>query len=167
MASHRLVGFGEAFIADNAVVLGRVKLGTGSSVWYGAVIRGDLASITIGEKTNVQDLCVIHCDPGEDLVVGCRVTIGHHAMVHAREVGDDSLIGIGAILLARSRIGPGSIIAAGAVVREGSEIPERSIVVGVPGRIIGTVTEEQLRENRERAERYYQLALRHSRGDPS
>ncbi|HLG42536.1 MAG TPA: gamma carbonic anhydrase family protein [Planctomycetota bacterium] len=158
----RLIERGGAFIADSAQVMGDVRLGSGCSVWYGAVLRGDLASITIGESTNVQDLCVLHCDPGLDLVIGKNVTIGHHAMIHCREIGNTSLIGIGAILLAGAKIGEGCIVAAGAVVRERQEIPPRSIVVGVPGKVIGKVDEASIREGLDRAARYLELARRHA-----
>jgi carbonic anhydrase/acetyltransferase-like protein (isoleucine patch superfamily) len=143
--------------------MGDVRLASGCSVWYGAVVRADLATIAVGENTNIQDLCVLHCDPGLDLVVGRNVTLGHHAMVHGREIGDGALIGIGAIVLAGARIGEGSIVAAGAVVRENQEIPPRSIVAGVPGRIIGSVDEEGVRKGIERAARYLELAKRHAR----
>jgi len=158
----RLIDRGGYFVADTAQVMGEVRLGQGSSVWYGAVLRGDLATITIGPNTNVQDLCVLHCDPGLDLVVGGDVTIGHHAMVHCREIGDTCLVGIGAILLAGAKVGAGSVLAAGAVLRENQEIPARSIVAGVPAKIIGQVDEEMLRKGVDRAARYRELAKRHA-----
>ena len=153
-----------ALVAENATVLGKVTLARGVSVWYGAVIRGDLASISVGEHTNVQEGCVLHCDPGKDLVIGRHVTVGHQATVHARSVGDRCLIGIQSILLSGAVIGEGSIIAAGALVREDQEIPPRSVVVGVPGKVIGTVTAGQLAEAEPRAMRYHALALRHVQG---
>lgn len=158
----RLIDCGGHYIADSAQVMGDVRLAQGCSVWYGAVIRGDLATITIGENTNVQDLCVLHCDPGLDLTIGRDVTLGHHAMVHGREIGDGALIGIGAIVLAGARIGAGSIVAAGAVIRENQEIPPRSIVAGVPGKIVGAVDDEGLRKAIDRAKRYLALARRHA-----
>lgn len=158
----RLIERGGAFVADSAQVMGAVRLGAGSSVWYGAVLRGDLAPITVGESTNIQDLCVLHCDPDLDLVIGKNVTIGHHAMIHCREIGDTTLIGIGAILLAGARIGEGCIVAAGAVVRERQVIPARSIVAGVPGKVIGQVDDESVREGMDRAARYRDLARRHA-----
>lgn len=149
------------FVADNATVIGQVKIGKDSSLWYGTVVRADMAPITIGEKTNIQDNCVLHCDPGKDLVIGSRVTVGHMAMIHAQEVGDDCLIGIGAILLGGAKVGAGSIIGAGALIREDQVIPPRSIVVGLPGKIIGQVDDAALRANADRAQRYYELALKH------
>jgi carbonic anhydrase/acetyltransferase-like protein (isoleucine patch superfamily) len=149
------------FVADNATVIGQVKIGKDSSLWYGTVVRADMAPIMIGEKTNIQDNCVLHCDPGKDLVIGSRVTVGHMAMIHAQEVGDDCLIGIGAILLGGAKVGAGSIIGAGALIREDQVIPPRSIVVGLPGKIIGQVDDAALRANADRAQRYYELALKH------
>ncbi|MFN3484674.1 MAG: gamma carbonic anhydrase family protein [Planctomycetota bacterium] len=160
----KMLDRGGWFVAENAAVLGRVEAARGVSIWYGAVVRGDLAPITIGEYTNIQDGCVLHCDPGKDLVLGRFVTVGHLAMVHARTIGDRCLIGIHATILSGARIGEGSIIAAGALVREEQEIPPRSIVVGVPGKIIGQVTDEQVREAEARARRYHALARRHVEG---
>lgn len=158
-----------AFVAENAVVCGRVLLGTGVSVWYGAVVRGDLASITVGDYTNLQDGCVLHCDPEKDLRIGRLVTVGHLAMIHAREVGDRCLIGIHATLLSGAVIGEGSLIAAGALVREDQVVPPRSIVVGVPGKVIGQTDEAFWKESEARALRYHALARRHVDGktDPS
>jgi carbonic anhydrase/acetyltransferase-like protein (isoleucine patch superfamily) len=157
------------FVAENAVVLGRASLGRGASIWYGAVVRADLAAITIGAYTNIQDGSVLHCDPGKDLVIGKFVTVGHMAMIHARVVGDRTLVGIQSVLLSGAEIGEGSIIAAGALVREDQVIPPRSIVVGVPGKVIGQVTEAQFKEAEERAMRYHALARRHCDGkvDPA
>ena len=160
----RFVDRDGALVAGNAVVLGQVVLARGVSVWYGAVIRGDLSSITVGEHTNIQDGCVLHCDPGLDLVIGRQVTVGHQATVHAKSVGDRCLIGIQSILLSGAVIGEGSIIAAGALVKENQEIPPRSVVVGIPGRVIGKVTDAQLAESEPRAMRYHDLALRHLKG---
>jgi carbonic anhydrase/acetyltransferase-like protein (isoleucine patch superfamily) len=158
-----------AFVAANAVVCGRTAFGKGVSVWYGAVVRGDLASITVGEYTNLQDGCVLHCDPGKDLLIGRLVTVGHLAMVHAKEVGDRCLIGIHATLLSGAVVGEGSLIAAGALVREEQVIPPRSIVVGVPGKVIGQTDEAFWNESQARALRYHALARRHAAGktDPS
>jgi carbonic anhydrase/acetyltransferase-like protein (isoleucine patch superfamily) len=160
----KLVDKDGVLVAENAVVVGEVSLARGVSVWYGAVIRGDMASITVGEYTNIQDGCVLHCDPGKDLVVGKYVTVGHMAMIHAKSVGDRSLIGIQSVLLGGAVIGEGSLIAAGALVREDQAIPPRSIVVGVPGKIIGQTTDAQLREFQDRAMRYHATAVRHGEG---
>ena len=160
----KLVDTGGYFVAENAVVCGRTTLARGASVWYGAVVRGDLASITIGDFTNIQDGAVLHCDPEKDLVVGKHVTVGHLAMVHAKSVGDGCLIGIHAILLSGAVVGEGCLIAAGALVREYQVIPPRSIVVGVPGKVIGPTDDAFLKESVARAMRYHALARRHVDG---
>ena len=124
------------FIARGAIVLGEVQLGKDASVWYNAVIRGDVERISIGEATNIQDLSMIHADPGYPCVVGSRVTVGHRVILHGCTVEDDCLIGMGAILLNGVRVGKGSIIGAGAVLLEGTEVPPGSLVVGIPGRVV-------------------------------
>ena len=161
--------FEGAYVAGNATLRGKVVLGKGVSVWYGAVARGDLASITVGDYTNLQDGCVLHCDPGKDLRIGRLVTVGHLAMIHAREVGDRCIIGIHATLLSGAVVGEGSLIAAGALVREDQIIPPRSVVVGVPGKVIGQTDEAFWVESEARALRYHALARRHADGktDPS
>lgn len=165
----KLLDRGGYFVAENAAVTGRVAIARGASIWYGASVRGDLSTITIGEYTNIQDGAVLHCDPGKDLVIGRHVTVGHLAMIHAKEVGDRCLIGIHSTILSGARIGEGSLIAAGALVREDQVIPPRSIVVGLPGKVIGQVTEEQWKEAEARALRYHATARRHAedRADPS
>jgi carbonic anhydrase/acetyltransferase-like protein (isoleucine patch superfamily) len=160
----KLVDRGGWFVAENAVVVGQVSLARGVSVWYGAVVRGDMAPIAVGEFTNLQDGSVLHCDPGKPLEVGRYVTVGHLAMIHARSVGDRSLVGIHATLLSGSVVGEGSLIAAGALVREDQVIPPRSIVVGVPGKIIGQTDPAFLKESEARAERYLETARRHAEG---
>jgi carbonic anhydrase/acetyltransferase-like protein (isoleucine patch superfamily) len=152
------------FVAENAVVCGRTALARGVSVWYGAVVRGDMASITVGEYTNIQDGAVLHCDPGKDLVVGKHVTVGHLAMIHAKSVGDGCLIGIHSILLSGAVVGEACLIAAGALVREDQVIPPRSIVVGVPGKVIGQTDDAFLRQSIDRAMRYHATARRHADG---
>lgn len=160
----KLADRGGYYVAENAVVCGRTAFGPGTSVWYGAVVRADLDAIAVGAHTNLQDLCVLHCDPGKPLTVGSHVTVGHMAMIHAASVGDRALIGIHAILLSGAVVGEGSIIAAGALVREDQVIPPRSIVVGVPGKIVGQVSEAQWEEAVARASRYEKLAQRHVEG---
>ena len=155
----------DVFIAPTASVLGDVRFGKEVNVWFGAVLRGDMAPIIIGDTTNIQDLCVLHCDEGKDLIIGTNVTVGHRALIHCRRVGDTCLIGMGAILLAGAEVGEGCLIGAGAVVRENTKVPARSIVVGVPGRIIGETTDAQLADFTERARRYHRVALRHARGE--
>jgi len=165
----RLIDRGGYFVAENAAVTGRVSIARGVSIWYGASVRGDLAPITIGECSNIQDGCVLHCDPGKDLAIGRHVTVGHLAMIHAKEIGDRCLIGIHSTILSGAVVGEGCLIAAGALVREDQVIPPRSIVVGLPGRVIGKVTQEQWEEAEARALRYLGTARRHAEGraDPS
>ena len=137
--SHRPQIAEDAFIAPATVVVGRVRIGARSSVWYGSVLRGDDEEIVVGEDSNVQDLSVMHADPGYPAVLGDRVTVGHRAIVHGARVEDDVLIGMGAILLNGARIGSGSVIAAGAVVTPGAEIPPASLVAGIPAKVLRPV----------------------------
>lgn len=130
--------------AFNAVLTGEIELGADASVWFGSVLRGDDASIHIGARSNVQDLTMIHADPDVPNVIGEDVTIGHRCVLHGASVGDRCLIGMGAILLGGCTIGEESIIGAGAVVKENAVIPPRSLVVGLPGKVIREVTDEQV-----------------------
>ncbi len=131
-----------AFIAPGAIVLGDVTLGRDSSVWYNSVVRGDTAPITVGEASNLQDLTVVHVDAGVPCTIGRRVgVVGHRAILHGCTVEDDSLVGMGAILLNHVRVGTGSVIGAGAVLPEGTEVPPGSLV-GVPGRVIRAVDDQ-------------------------
>ena len=129
-----------AFIAPGAAVMGDVTLGRDASVWYGAVLRGDMAPIVIGAETNLQDGTVVHVDEGLPCTVGRRVGVGHRVILHACTVEDECLIGMGSILLNGVRVGTGSVVAAGAVIPEGMQVPPRSLVMGVPGRIVRTWT---------------------------
>lgn len=158
-----LVERGACFLAETCTVTGDVAIGKGTSVWFGAVVRGDLAKISVGEYTNIQDLAVLHTDPGEDLEIGNHVTIGHSAVVHCRKVGDKALIGIGSILLGGAEIGEGSLIGAGALVLQDAVIPPYSVVLGVPGKVVGKLSPEQVQENLTRARRYYENALAYVR----
>lgn len=135
---------GGAFAADNARITGDVTLGKDVGIWFGCVLRGDDAPLTIGARSNVQDLTMIHADTGVPNTIGCEVTIGHRCVLHGAEVGDRALIGMGAILLGGSRIGAESIIGAGCVVREGFVVPPRSLVVGVPGKIVRELSDEDV-----------------------
>jgi len=131
---------GGAFKARNAVVTGDVTLGEDVGIWFSCVVRGDDAPLTVGRRTNVQDLTMIHADTGVPNVIGEEVTIGHRCVLHGARVGDRSLIGMGAILLGGSVVGEEAIVAAGAVVREGFEVPPRTLVAGVPAKILRDVT---------------------------
>jgi carbonic anhydrase/acetyltransferase-like protein (isoleucine patch superfamily) len=132
---HRPQIAADAFIAPMTVVVGRVQIGSRSSIWYGSVLRGDDEVIVIGDDCNVQDLSILHADPGYPAVLGNRVSLGHRSIVHGATIEDDVLIGMGAIVLNGVHIGSGSLVAAGAVVRPGTEIPPGSLVAGVPAQI--------------------------------
>ena len=129
-----------AFVADNSTILGDVTLGAESSVWFGTVIRGDVERIEIGAQTNIQDLCLLHADPGFPCVIGERVTVGHGAIVHGATVEHEALIGIRAVVLNGARIGRGSIVGAGALVPENFEVPPGTLFVGVPARFVRATT---------------------------
>ncbi len=157
--------FEGVFIAPTAMVIGNVTIAPGSSVWFGAVIRSDMALIQIGRNTSVQDNAVIHVREGIETRIGDQVTMGHGAIVHGAQIEDTVLIGIGAIILDRARVGEGSIIGAGAVVTEGTQIPRRSLVLGVPGKVVKEVTAEQIQWIEANAKSYTELAQRYLTGD--
>ena len=145
---------GGAFVAANAVVTGDVTLGPDAGVWFGCVVRGDDAPLVIGARTNVQDLTMIHADTGVPNVIGEEVTIGHRCVLHGARVEDRCLIGMGAILLGGSVIGAESLIAAGAVVKEGFVVPPRSLVAGVPGKILRELRDDEVEAIRRSADGY-------------
>jgi carbonic anhydrase/acetyltransferase-like protein (isoleucine patch superfamily) len=149
-----------AWVADSAAVMGDVVLGEEVSVWFGAVVRGDTAPIKVGERSNIQDLSVLHADVGMPLTIGSGVTVGHQATLHGCTVGDDSLIGIGAVVLNGARIGKGCLVGAGALVTEGKEFPDGSMIIGSPAKVVKTLTPEQLLALRQSAEHYVDNAQR-------
>ena len=153
-----------AYIAPTAVVLGDVTLEAESSIWYQAVLRADLAPIVIGAQSNIQDGTIVHVDTGLPCIVGKRVGVGHRVILHACEVEDDSLIGMGAVLLNGVRIGTGSVVAAGAVIPEGMVVPSRSLVMGVPGRVVRQVDAELSQRIAATWTRYVELARDHRGG---
>jgi carbonic anhydrase/acetyltransferase-like protein (isoleucine patch superfamily) len=149
LGDRRVQAEGECFVADNAAVIGSVILKHQASVWFSAVLRGDLEPITIGEGSNIQDCAVIHTDMGYPAVIGRDVTVGHHAMLHGCTIGDNSLIGINSVVLNGAKIGDNCIIGANSLVTENKVIPDNSLVVGSPGKVvreIPTDQEEWLRE---------------------
>lgn len=146
------------FIAPGAHVIGDVSLARGCSVWFTAVLRGDLAPIRIGEGSNIQDGCVVHVDRGEPCRIGKGVILGHQATAHACVIEDGVLVGIGARILSGARIGRFSLIGAGTVVKEGARIPERSLVVGIPGRVVRRLTAGEAATHVPWARRYAELA---------
>ncbi|MEQ8483349.1 MAG: gamma carbonic anhydrase family protein [Pseudomonadales bacterium] len=135
---------GEYWVADNALVIGSVLLENNASVWFNAVLRGDAELITVGENSNVQDGAVLHTDPGCPLVIGRNVTIGHKVMLHGCEIGDNSLIGINAVVLNRAKIGRNCLIGANALITEGKEIPDNSMVLGSPAKVVRQLTEQEV-----------------------
>lgn len=149
-----------AFVASNATVIGLVEMAAGVSIWYGAVIRGDVERIAIGTRTNIQDGAILHGDPGKPTILEDHVTVGHRAVIHSAYVEQGSLIGIGAIILDGVRIGAGSIIGAGSVVTK--DVPTRSLMVGVPAKRLREVSETEVTELIEHARHYEKLALVHA-----
>jgi carbonic anhydrase/acetyltransferase-like protein (isoleucine patch superfamily) len=145
---------GAYWIAPSASVIGKVRLERFASVWFGAVIRGDNELITIGENSNVQDGAVMHTDPGLPLTIGKGCTIGHKAILHGCTIGDNTLIGMGAVILNRARIGRNCLIGANALITEGKEIPDNSLVMGQPGKIAGELNEEAIARLAKSAENY-------------
>ena len=139
---------GSFWVAPNAIVLGKVRIERDASVWFNSVVRGDNDPIVIGERTNVQDGCVLHADPGFPLTIGPEATIGHMVMLHGCSIGRGTLIGIGAIVLNGARIGDECLIGAGALIPENKEIPSRSVVFGSPGKIVRQVSEKELERMR-------------------
>ncbi len=134
---------GNYWVAPNATLIGKIILHENTSIWWGAVLRGDNEPIIIGENTNIQDGSILHNDVGIGLTIGKNVTVGHMAMLHGCEIGDNSLIGIGAVIMNRVKIGKNCIIGAKALIPEGKEIPDNSLVMGAPGKIIREVSPEQ------------------------
>jgi carbonic anhydrase/acetyltransferase-like protein (isoleucine patch superfamily) len=154
----RLARRGLAMVADNATVVGDVRLGADVGIWFGVTMRGDDSWIEIGDETNVQDNSCVHVDIGAPLRIGRGVTIGHGVIVHGVEIGDYALIGMGSIILGGARIGEYSLIGAGALVRENAVIPPRSVVLGMPGKVVRQVTAEEMEAMRWRARHYVQRA---------
>ncbi len=149
-----------AFVADNATVIGNVSLAEGSSIWYGAVVRGDIERIAVGKYSNVQDGAILHGDPDKPTILEDYVTVGHRAVIHSAYIETGCLIGIGAIILDNVRVGAGSIVGAASVVTK--DVPARSLVVGIPARKVREITEEQALELLEHARNYAKLAQFHA-----
>jgi carbonic anhydrase/acetyltransferase-like protein (isoleucine patch superfamily) len=149
-----------AFVAPTATVMGNVTVGAGVSIWYGAVIRADVERISLGAGTNIQDGAILHGDPGQPTILEEHVTVGHRAVIHSAYVERGSLIGIGAIVLDGVRIGAGSIVGAGAVVTK--NVPPRSLVVGIPGKVLRELLQQEVDDLVEHAQKYEKLALVHA-----
>ena len=144
----------ECWVAPNAIIIGKVQLKKNSNIWFNTVLRGDVDQITIGENTNIQDGSIIHTDPGCPTIVGNGVTVGHMVMLHGCEIADDCLIGIGSTILNKTKIGKNCIIGANALVTENKVIPERSLVLGSPGKIVRQITDEEIEHIKENARDY-------------
>lgn len=154
---------GEYFVAENATVIGSVVLENNANVWFNVVIRGDNDLITIGENTNIQDAAVLHTDAGIRLTLGRNVSVGHKAMLHGCTVGESSLLGINCVVLNNARIGKNCIVGADALITENKEIPDGSLVVGSPGKVVRQLTEEQIAGVRSIADHYVENARRYRR----
>lgn len=153
----------DSWIAPRATLIGAVSIGPKSSVWYGAIVRADTERIAIGSRSNIQDSCILHADPGFPIVLGDEVTIGHGAVIHGARVGDGTLVGMGARVLNGARLGRQCLVAAGTLVPEGFEAPDRSVIVGVPGKVRRSVGYRDLSLLTEAAQEYVQLAESHRR----
>ncbi|WP_338500037.1 gamma carbonic anhydrase family protein [Delftia tsuruhatensis] len=153
-----------AWVADSAEVVGNVQLAEGASIWFGAVLRGDCESITIGEGSNIQDASVLHADLGKPLVVGRHVTVGHQVMLHGCTIGDESLIGIGAVVLNGAKVGRNCLVGAGALITEGKEFPDGSMIIGSPAKAVRQLTPEQIEGLRRSAQHYVDNARRFKTG---
>lgn len=151
----------DAFLAEGSVVRGNITIGSESGIWYNTVLRSEEGTITIGRGTNVQDLSLIHTDPGMDLHIGDYVTIGHNSVIHNLKIGDNTLIGMGSILLNNAKIGSNCIIGAGSLVTEGAVIPDGEVWFGTPAKFKRPITEDEIKHNRESALEYIQVAKEH------
>ncbi len=156
-------GEGHYFIADSATLIGRVRLKKDSSVWFGAVLRGDNEWIELGERSQIQDNCVLHTDPGFPLTIGSNCVIGHLVMLHGCTIGDNSLIGMGAVMLNGSKVGNNCLVGAGAVVTEGKTFPDNSLIVGAPARVIRSLDEKAAAMIRGGADIYVQRSKQYAK----
>src|SRR6266478_4076334 len=152
------------YIAHSAVVRGNVTLHAGVNIWFHSVVRGDLAPVTIGQRVNIQDGCIVHTDTDAASTIEDGVVVGHGAILHGKRIGRDSLIGIGARLLTGCDIGEECLIAAGAVVTEKRRIPPRSVVMGIPGKVVREITPEELERTHGICAHYLEMAQRYARG---
>ena len=152
------------YLADTARVVGQVELGEGVNIWYGAVIRGDVAPVKVGAATNVQDNAIIHCDQGQPNIIGSGVTIGHSAIVHGIAVGDGAMIAMGAKVLGGTKVGSGSIVAAGALLTPGTQVPDAMVAMGVPARVVRPVSDRERQYLLDIPPRYVEIARLHTAG---
>ena len=152
---------GEVFIANTAIVIGKVLLKHQSSVWWGAVLRGDYELITLGERSNIQDNCIVHMDEDYPVTIGDRVTVGHKAVLHGCSVGNNSLIGINSVIMNGVEIGDDCLIGSNTLITEGKVIPSGSLVLGSPGKIVRELTEAEIAENTDFSDRYVRNSARY------
>ena len=156
----------DAWIAPTAVLIGDVAIGSRTSIWFGTVVRADLERIVVGEETNIQDGTMMHADPGLPLIVGNRVSVGHGAILHGCDIGDDVLVGMGATILNGAHVGAGCLVAAGTVVLEGAQIPSRSLVAGVPAKVRRAVTDDEFVHIVQKAAQVYlKLSSKYASGE--
>ena len=153
-----------AWVADSAQVMGAVRVAADASIWFGVTVRGDTETIEIGEGSNIQDGSVLHADHGMPLTIGRHVTVGHQVMLHGCTIGDESLIGIGAVVLNGAKIGKHCLVGAGALVTEGKEFPDGSMILGSPARVVKTLSPEQIEGLRQSAQHYIDNARRFRQG---
>lgn len=151
----------DVFVAENATIIGDVELHSGASVWFNAVLRADNDRIVVGENSNIQDASVLHIDPGLPLVIGKGVTVGHKVMLHGCTIGDNTLIGINAVVLNGARIGRNCLIGAGALITENKEIPDNSMVLGMPGKVVKTLSDKEAATLKMNASFYVENAKRY------
>jgi len=163
LKNKKIQNSGDNWVAPNANVIGDVTLEKNTSIWFNATLRGDIENIYVGEGSNVQDGSVLHTDPGYPLKIGKNVTVGHLVMLHGCTIGDNSLIGIGAVILNNAKIGKNCVIGAKSLITENKEIPDNSLVVGSPGRVIRKVTDEEVKAIKENAIRYQENWKKYSK----
>ena len=161
LGDNKVIMEGRVWIAPSAVVTGDVILKNNVNIWYGAVLRGDIENISIDEGTNVQDNSVLHTDKNCKLIIGKGITVGHSVILHGCTIEDDSLIGMGATILNGAYIGKNSIIGANSLITEGKKIPERSLVMGSPGKVVREVTDKEIQDIKDNAMRYIKNSLRY------
>ena len=147
----------KVFVAENATIIGEVNIGEYTSIWYNAVLRGDIASIVIGKNTSIQDGSIVHCDTGVSTIIGSNVTVGHNVVLHACKIGDNSLIGIGAIVLDKAEVGEGAIVGAGAIVTPKTKIPPYTMALGIPAKVVRDLTKEEVEDLKKHTWGYVEL----------
>ena len=163
LENKKLKNLGENWVAPNAVIIGDVTLEKNTSIWFNATLRGDIENIYVGEGSNIQDGSVLHTDPGYPLKIGKNVTVGHMVMLHGCTIGDNSLIGIGAVILNNAKIGNNCVIGAKSLITENKEIPDNSLVVGSPGRVIRKITDDEAKAILKNSIRYQENWKKYSK----